>query len=400
MIMKKLINNIGRLISMDEDLGNIEDAAIIISGEKIEWVGHHNDMPLGDYEEISANCGVVFPGLVDCHTHLVHKGYREKEFAMRSRGATYQEIQASGGGIMSTVESTRAASMEELVGDAKVRMAEAASYGTTFVEIKTGYGLNLETEMKMLKAIDELDEKGQIGDVGTFLGAHVVPEEFKTNRQKYIDIVINDMLPASLEYKLCRFSDVFVEEGAFTPDEARQIAKKSAELGYRMKLHVDQFTNVGGGELAAELNAISADHLDKTTDKGLMAMAEKDVIGVLLPGASTFMGGKPPNGRKMIDLGVKVAVASDYNPGTCPALNLVLMASNAVTEMGLTVEEAWKAITINAALAIEEEKNRGSIVPGKFADLVCFNVPDENFPLYRFATNLVEWTMKSGEILS
>ena len=390
-VMKTLIKNIGKLISIDPLIGDIESSGIIIENGLISWVGEMKDVPSDSYKEIDAGGRLVLPGLVDCHTHLVHAGSRQNEFAMRAEGKTYQEIAEAGGGIMSTVNETRNASEELLLDSATKRVSEAFSFGTTFLEIKTGYGLDEKTEEKMLRVIEKLNL------TSTYLGAHVVPAEFKSDRKKYLEIVLNQISKLT-QYNSCKFVDVFVEDGAFNADEAKEIAKVAHQYNYRMKLHVDQFSDTHGGELAAELNAISADHLDETSEKGLKAMAKKNVVGVVLPGASFFVGDNFPNAKKMIDFGVDVAVASDYNPGTCPALNLVLMANIAITQCGLTVHQAWKSITLNAAKALGEEKRRGSITVGKIADLVCFNAEDENYPLYKFANHLIEWVMVGGEL--
>ena len=397
--MKKLVKDIGKLLTMDENLGSVENVAIVISDGKVEWVGNEKEIPKGNYEEVSASNGLVTPGLIDCHTHLVHFGYRQNEFADRARGKTYQEIAAAGGGIMSTVRSTREATFEQIANQSEERLFEAVSFGTSSLEIKTGYGLNVETELKMMNVIELLNDETNINVVGTFLGAHVVPTEFKNNRNDYINIVINEMLPKLSKSPVCKFVDVFVEEGAYSANDAKKISESASKYGLRTKLHVDQFTNVDGAMLAAELNAISADHLDRSTGAGLRKMAERNVVGVILPGASSFVGAKPPDARRMCDLGVNVSVATDYNPGTCPSLNLILMASMAVTQSGLTVEEAWKAITLNASRAIGEDERRGRIAKGMIADLTCFDVSDEAFPFYRYSTNFTSWVMINGIVV-
>lgn len=411
-----LITNIGRLVTMEPGkgregpLGVIEDAVLFAQGGCIKWFGTRSEWsksslrgaqatkqsPLGS---VDAKGGIVTPGLIDCHTHLVHAGSRQKEFLLRSQGKTYWEIAEAGGGIMSTVRATRAASSSELYRVSRDRSDEALKCGTTTMEVKSGYGLDIQTELKILETAKQIDASSEINIFPTFLGAHVVPEEYKNRRVDYVNLVIDKMLPAIAKKKLARFADVFVEEGAFTADEARVTAKAAKKYGMRMKLHVDQFKDSRGGELAAELGAISADHLDYVSDKGIVELKRAGVVAVVLPGATFFTGGKHhAPARKMVDQGVRVAIATDYNPGTNPCLNLLLTAMIAVSQMGLTLDEAWKAITMNAASALGIESECGSISVGKKADLVIFDAEDEYYPLYRYDKNCVQAVFVNGQM--
>ncbi|MFA4874699.1 MAG: imidazolonepropionase [bacterium] len=400
-----LISNISRLVTMDPAdgregrLGVIEDAAVRIEGDRIAWLGRAAELPLvqGPEQVIDAAGCVVMPGLVDCHTHLVHAGFRQNEFNLRSQGKSYQEIAAAGGGIMSTVAATRAASAEELLESASMRACAALSHGVTTIEIKTGYGLEVKTEAKMADVISRLRKNTPQTILGTQLGAHVVPPEYRDRRSEYLQMVIGVMMPNAARSGAVSACDAFVEEGAFTKDEARAVAGAGKILGLALHLHADQFTSSGGGELAAEMGALSADHLDEITDKGISAMASKGVVGVVLPGASFFAGrGHYPDARKMIDLGLTVAMATDYNPGTNPSLDPWMSASIGITQMGLSCDEALAAITRNAAAALGLS-DRGRIAAGLRADLVLLDAPDEYFPLYRYGMNFVKQVIIGGE---
>ncbi|MFH0800299.1 MAG: imidazolonepropionase [Pseudomonadota bacterium] len=402
-----LIKNIGRLVTLEPGagregiLGVIEDAAVRVRSGKIAWAGPRKKLPdAADREAVvDADGGVVMPGLIDCHTHLVHAGFRQSEFNLRSQGKSYQEIAASGGGIMSTVEATRKAKLKELFASAEQRAMEALSHGTTAIEIKTGYGLDRTAEAKMTEAIRALAGRGPQRIVGTFLGAHVVPREFKGRRGEYLQHILDDMLPAAKKSGVISACDVFVEDGAYTADEARKIGAAARAMGLGMHLHVDQFSDVGGGELAAELGALSADHLDHTSEKGMRAMARAGVGAVVLPGASFFAGrGRYPDVRKMIDLGLKVAIATDYNPGTNPSLDLWMAATIAVAQMGMTCDEALVAVTQNAA-SVLGLTDCGRVAVGNRADLIILDAPDEYFPLYRYGTNFVSKVLVSGAIV-
>ena len=400
-------------------LGVIKNATVEMAGKKIKWVGTLTNVPTYQRTNVlDARGCVVIPGLIDCHTHLVHADSRADEFAMRARGATYEEIAKAGGGIMSTVSVTRAASEDELFELAKTRAMESLSHGVTTIEVKSGYGLDLETELKMLRVVKRLGKELPQDFVPTFL-AHMVPSsEFMPaapsplpspsrgegegggGRVKYVRLITNQLLPAIAAEGLAKFCDVFVEKIAFTKNEAEEILKASAKLGLKPKLHADQLSSNGGAVLAAKLKAVSADHLEHVTKKGVAAMAKAGVTAVLIPSSTFFIGGKYAPAHQMINAGVNVAISTDYNPGTSPILNLWLAATMAVTQMKLAPEEAYKGITINAARAIGMETTHGSIAPGKVADLVILNTKNEFDPFYRFDKTFVEKVVKSGAIVN
>lgn len=396
-----LIKNIGRLVTMSPSggrsgaLGVIEDAALRANGGVIEWIGPNREANQKADETIDAEGGVVMPGLVDCHTHLVHAGSRQNEFRMRAEGKTYREIAEAGGGIMSTVRATRGASLGELCDEAARRADEALSRGVTTIEIKTGYGLDIDTEIKIADVIGRLHDENPIEVVGTFL-AHIIPPESIDNRVKYVELIVDDILPAISTKKWISACDVFVEDIAFKPDEARAIARRASDLGLALHFHVDQFSDGRGAELAAEFGALSADHLDHASERGLKALAKTGVTAVVLPGASFFAGGGHyPDARKMIAAGVKVAISTDYNPGTAPSLDLFLNASIAVTQMKMTCDEALMGITRYAAKALGLS-DRGFIERGMRADLTVLHAPDEYFPLYRYGCNFVRMVIVGG----
>lgn len=382
-------------------LGVIEEAALVIEDGRIAWLGCERDLPDLNAESLSvvdAKGTVVLPGLVDCHTHIVHGGFRHNEFKLRSEGKTYQQIAKQGGGILSTVRATREASDEELEASAMERLGELLSRGVTAVEVKTGYGLDYDAELKLVRVIDAIGRASLLRVVGTFLGAHVVPAEYREEREAYVDLVVNRMLPDIANNDAIAACDVFVEEGAYTADEARRVAEAARAVGLGLHLHVDQFTDVGGGELAAELGALSADHLDCTSDAGIDAMARAGVVGVALPGASFFAGrGRYPNVRRMIERGLGVAIATDYNPGTSPCLDPWLMATIAATQMGMSCDEALLGLTKHAAAALGLV-DCGRLSEGLRADFVFLDAPDEYFPIYRYGSNFVRAVMVGGEM--
>lgn len=402
-----LITNIARLVTMlpgagrEGSLGVICDAALRIVDGRIEWMGHFAELPeMREQEEIlNAAGGIVMPGLVDCHTHLVHGGFRQNEFNLRSQGKSYRDIAEAGGGIMSTVRATRAASFDELLSSARLRANEALSHGITTIEVKTGYGLNFDTEAKMIEVIHSLGERHPINVVGTSLAAHIVPPEYRDRRDDYIQLLIDKILPHSAKKRIISACDIFVEDVAFTPDEARKIAKAAHNLKLTLHMHVDQFCDGSGAALAAELGAVSADHLDYSSKEGVTAMRDSGIVGVLLPIASFFTGkGHCPNAREMLDQNLTLAIATDYNPGTSPSLDLWMAATIAVTQMGMSCDEALLAITKNAAMALKTS-DRGTISPGSRADLIFLDTPDEYFPLYRFSANCVVKTLIAGKVV-
>ena len=383
------------------ELGVIPNGAVAVGGGKILDVGS-NERIRESYrakERIDASGCIVTPGLVDPHTHLVFAGSRHLEFGLRMRGATYHEILEAAGGIHATVQSTRDASLDVLVDLARPRLENLLRFGVTTAEVKSGYGLDRETELKMLQAIRILDRKQPVRLVATYLGAHVVPLEYRDKRDTYLDIIILEMIPEVARQGLADAVDVFLDEGAFTKDEARAVLLAAKENGLKLKIHAGQFTDQGGPELIAELGGLSADHLEVISDKGIEAMAEAGVVANLLPGAAFSLRDHFPSGRRLVDGGVEVALATDDNPGTSRTENLPLMAAMGVTQMGLTVAEAWRGITTSAAKALGMQGEVGAIIPGMRGDLAIFSVPDFRAFVYHFGHNHTEAVIADGQII-
>ena len=367
----------------------IKDGAIAWEDGEIRWVGKEEELPeeYAGKDIMDAGGRMVIPGLVDCHTHLAFGGWRPDEFAMRVGGKSYLEIAKAGGGILSTVEATRKATEDELYAKASSFLDEMARLGMTTVECKSGYGLSLEDELKTLQVYKKLDQNHPVNIVSTFLGAHAIPPEFENNREGYIDLVINEMIPAVADEGLAEFCDIFVEDSAFSVDEARQILVTAQAAGLTPKLHADQLTSCGGAELAGELEAASADHLEQISDRGIEAMAESDVVGVSLPLASLYTQQQPLNCRKLIDGGVEVAVATDFNPGSAPSYDLPLAMMLACNMGRMTPAQVLKGATIYAAKAIQRDGKLGSIQAGKFADFAIVDAPDPDFWMYHYRPN-------------
>ncbi|MFC0297495.1 imidazolonepropionase [Geobacillus jurassicus] len=376
----------------------IENGTIVAVGPDDELVRRFADR-LAEAEVIDARGKTVTPGLVDPHTHLVYAGSREREWTMRLGGAAYMEIMNAGGGIHATTKATREASEETLYEESKQRLDQFLLHGVTTVEAKSGYGLSLEHEIKQLEAAKRLDDTHPVDVVSTFLGAHAVPSEWKHDPDEYVRLIINEMIPEVSRRGLAEFNDVFCERGVFTPDEARRILEAGKAYGLTPKIHADEIEPYGGAELAAEVGAISADHLLRASDEGVRRMAERGVIGVLLPGTAFFLMTKAADARRLIDAGVPVALATDCNPGSSPTVSLPLVMSLACLHMGMTPAEALAAATINAAHAIGRAHLIGSLEPGKKADLVMFNVPNYVQIMYYYGVNHAEMVIKGGKVV-
>jgi imidazolonepropionase len=390
-------------------LGIIEDGAVAVQGDRIALVGRTSDVlaEAGDAATLmNASDKVVLPGFVDPHTHVVFAGDRASEFEKRLQGASYMEILAAGGGIMNTVRTTREASLEDLVHQSHARLDRMLAHGTTTVEAKTGYGLDTENELKMLEAIRLLDQSHPVDLVPTFLGAHAVPEEYRGRADEYVDLVLDEMLPALkregyLETERPPFCDVFCEEGAFSLEQSRRILERARDLGMGLKIHTDEFKSLGGTALAVELGATSADHLACTTDEEIELLANSDTIGVLLPGTPFGLAEDHYSpARKMIDAGVAVALATDLNPGTCYCESMPFITALACRQMGMTPAETIVASTINAAFAIGRGYEVGSLEVGKKADLLILDLADYRHLAYRFGINPVQTVIKAGYLIS
>jgi imidazolonepropionase len=401
-----IIINASNIATCRDDLqgaGIIENGYVAIKDGKILAVaaGSPAQDLIGENTAIVDAAGkTVTPGLVDAHTHLVHGGSREKELPLKLKGVPYLEILKMGGGILSTVKNTRAASKEQLKEKASKSLREMLINGTTTVEAKSGYGLDLDTEIKCLEVALELDALQPVDIVSTYMGAHAVPENFKGNTQGYMDFMFDKVMPYVAQNKLAEFVDVFCEEGVFSPEETKAIFQKAREMGFKLKIHADEIIPLKGAELAAEMNATSADHLLAASDKGIEDMAKAGVTAVTLPGTSFYlMLGKYAQARKMIDAGVRVAIATDYNPGTSPTESLQAIMSFACFGMKLTPEEIIKAMTLHAAYALDRQKYIGSIEEGKMADLVIFDAPNVDYIVYHYGINHVDTVIKNGKIV-
>jgi imidazolonepropionase len=401
------------------ELSIIRDGALAISGEKIVAVGDTLDilsLAEATTRKIDARGKIVLPGFVDAHTHVVFAGDRANEFDLRLRGATYLDIQKAGGGIMSTVRATRAASLDDLVAQSRVRLDAMLAHGTTTAEVKTGYGLDTATELKMLDAVTQLDAEHVIDLIPTFLGAHVVPTEYKGREDEYVDLVVEEMLPqidgrwktgnrnnlnqSPVIRPPSFFCDVFCDDGAFTLEQTRKILSRAKELGFGLRVHADEFANLGAATLAAQLGAASADHLMVTRREEMQAMAQANTVAVLLPG-TTFGLGKTnfADGRAFIEENVPVALGSDLNPGTCWCESMPFIIALACRYEKLTPAEALVAATINAAYSLGIADRVGSLAPGKLADILIADVPDYRHLAYRFGTNPIERVIKRGKIV-
>jgi imidazolonepropionase len=352
-----------------------------------------------DIEFLDAQGMVALPGFVDSHTHTVFAGHRANEFALRAEGKTYQEIAASGGGIMSTMQATRAASEQELTELGHERLREMVRHGTTTVEIKSGYGLDTASELKILRAVDALRQKQPMTVIPTFLGAHATPPEFKDKPADYISCVLHEMLPTVHQSGLARFCDIFCEQHYFSVEDSRRILKAAQNLGFGLKIHADQLSASGAVELAAELGAISADHLECTTTSGVQTLAHSQTIATLLPGASFFLRHSYPPARALIDAGCAVALATDFNPGSSMTFSMPMMLTLASTQMQMSPEEAITAATLNGAAAVGLAHERGSLEVGKCGDIVLYKVPDYRYIAYHYAHNHAMRVIINGKIV-
>ena len=380
-----------------DEVHPIDAGTVVWDGDSIAWVGKLADLPQRWRGEPTVDCdgGIALPGLIDCHTHLAFAGWRADEFVERLRGKTYLEIAQAGGGILSTVAKTRAASPADLLARCRAFIKRIAALGVTTIECKSGYGLDLESEIKLLEVYRELDGTSMTV-VPTFLGAHTIPREYRDDRAGYVQRLIDTMIPVVAERKLARFCDVFVERSAFSLEEARRILDAASAYGLRPKLHADQLTGSGGAELAAAVGAVSADHLEHASDQGIEALAEQGVVAVMLPLASLYTREQPADAQRFVRKGVKVAVATDFNPGSAPSYHLPLALSLACTLNGLTPREAVKGATSIGALAVGLENSVGALEVGKRADIAIIDSPDIETWLYHFEGNRCRRGIKNG----
>jgi len=349
-------------------------------------------------EVINARGRLVTPGLVDSHTHLVFGGFRQNELAMKLAGAQYLEILAAGGGILSTVKATREAGFDELYDKAAGFLDEMLDHGTTTVEAKSGYGLDFETELKQLEVVRKLNIHHEMDLVATFMGAHAVPPEFAGNSDGYVDLLIKEIIPKMADEGLAKYCDIFCEDSVFNVEQSRKILLAAKEHGFELKIHADEIVDLGGAKLAAELCAVSAEHLIAASDEGLQALAKSGTTAILLPATSFYLGKPYARARKMIDLGIPVAIASDFNPGSSPSFNMQLTLTLAYIGYRMTPAEALTAATLNGACAIGLGDTKGTIEVGKDADIVVWDCPDLDFLFYRFGNNQVYTVIKNGGV--
>lgn len=372
----------------------LENAGRIVLVEKGEPPQHF--VNFAD-EVIDARGKTIVPGFVDAHTHLVHGGSRENELAMKLSGKSYMEIHEAGGGILSTVRSTRALSEKELTEKALRSLRVMLQHGTTTVEAKSGYGLDLETELKCLKVAKKLNELQPIQIISTYMGVHATPPEFG-DTDEYLDFVIERVLPEIKAQGIAEFVDAFCEKGIFSVEQTRRVLSEAKKLGFKLKVHADEIESFGGAELAAELGAVSAEHLMAISEQGIEALAKSGTVAVVLPATSFFlMAPQYAPAKKMIESGVCVAIATDYNPGSSPTENIQQAMWNACFKMKLSPEQIFRGVTINAAKAICRERIVGSLEKGKQADLLVLNAPSLEYALYHFGVNSVRQVWKQGK---
>ncbi len=397
-----VITGIGELVTNDPAVGGllgiVRDATVVVEEGVVVYAGPSGDLggAYAEHRTIDAEGRAVIPGFVDAHTHAVFAGDRASEFHARLRGASYEDVLAAGGGIYSTVAATREAGFVELIGKSLPRFRRMASTGTTTVEVKTGYGLDLESEFQLASAINAISMSLPMDLVPTFLGAHVVAPEYAGRPDDYIDLVVGDMLPAIAPF--VRFVDVFCDDVAFSVDQTRRVAEAATAHELPVRLHADQTSHSGGAALAAEIGAVSADHLDHATDEDFTAMATAGTTAVLLPGVSYSLGTPPPNGRRVWDSGVTVALATDCNPGTAYVETMPFVISLAVTQGGLRVEEAVWASTAGGAAALAMD-DRGRLTPGAIGDMAVLDAPTHEHLAYRPDAAMASGVVKAGVLL-
>ena len=397
------VNTNGQNIKRGSDLENIgvlTEHAIVVEKDTIkDLIPNSSIKNPSKYDIIDLTDKIILPGLVECHTHAAFAGSRSNEFKMRLQGKSYEHIARSGGGIISTVSAVRNTSLNDLVKLLIPRVKYFISQGITTLEIKSGYGLDLENEIKLLEAIKKMKSLFTIDIIPTFLGAHTYPPEFKDNHAGYLDLITQKMLPQIAEKKLAKFCDAFCERTAFSAEEVDIIFTKAKELGFHLRLHSEQFNNIGGLEMALSHEAVSVDHLEVMTDKQIFKLAAFEIVAVLLPGVSFFLDYEFAPARKLIDNNAIVALSTDYNPGSSHISNLNLIMSIAAIKMGMTFEEIISAVTINASKALLMNDKIGSIEIGKKADFAVFDAQDYSEIIYSVGKNLNTMTIKNGKII-
>ncbi|MST51190.1 imidazolonepropionase [Hornefia butyriciproducens] len=380
----------------------LRDAAVYIRDGVITEITDGGDLPLGSESAdvvLDANYRLVTPGLVDGHTHMVFGGYRQHEVAMKLKGATYLDILRAGGGILDTVRKTREADEADLCYKTGKFLDEMMNHGVTTCEAKSGYGLDFNSEMKMLEVIGRLNESHAMDVVPTFMGPHAIPEEYKGRPDDFIDMICGEMLPYVKEHKLAEFADIFCEDSVFNYEQSRKYLLRAKELGFGLRIHADEIEAIGGSRLAGELGCVSAEHLISIDEDGLESMAKGGTIAMCLPATSFYLGANYAPARRMIEMGIPVACASDFNPGSCPSMNLQFVMNLACLKYRLLPEEVLTAVTINPACAIGRGDRVGTLEVGKQADLVIWDAPDMEMLCYRFGSNMTARVVKKGKII-
>lgn len=378
----------------------LQNAAVAVADGIIKEITENGKIPEGEFNEvIDAEGKLVTPGFVDGHTHLVFGGYRQNEIPMKLAGASYLDILNAGGGILDTVRKTRTASFEELYEKSSGFLDEMLALGITTCEAKSGYGLDMENELKMLEVINELNEKHLMDVVPTFMGAHAVPPEYKGRADEYIDMMCDEVIPEVKKRGLAEFCDVFCEDSVFDAAQSRKYMEAAQKNGFDLKIHADEIEDIGGSKLAGEMKAVSAEHLIAAGEDGMDSMAEGGTTAMLLPATSFYLGKTYAPAKRMIEKGIPIAIASDFNPGSCPSLNLQFAVNLGVLKYKMTPEEVLTAVTINPACAIGRGHIVGTIEEGKQADIVIWNAPDFEMLCYRFGSNLAHKIIKKGELI-
>lgn len=385
------------------DLHIIDDGAVVIENGVITAVGKTREVLARfdetGFETIDATGKAVLPGFIDSHTHFVFAGYRAEEFSWRLSDESYMEIMNRGGGIVSTVRATREASREVLIESGRKRLDSMLSFGVTTVEGKSGYGLDEKTEIKQLEVMEALDKLHPVDILRTFLGAHAVPEDFKGREDKFIDYMTDSVMPQIAHRNLAEFCDVFCEKDVFSLEQSKRLLLKAKELGFKLKIHADEIFPFGGAELAAELGVVSADHLLHASDKGIAKLAERGIVATLLPGTAFSLKEPYARGRYIIDQDCAVALATDFNPGSCFSESIPLIFALATLYMDITIEEAVTALTINGAAAVDRADSIGSIDVGKTGDIIILEFPSYKYIPYHIGVSCVEKVIKNGNLV-
>ncbi len=386
------------------DIGLINDGAIVIVDDIIEFVGTTEEVDKAypdqsGYEVIDATGHAVLPGFVDSHTHFIFGGYRADEFGWRLRGDSYMSIMERGGGIASSVTATKKATAEELYNAGVDRLNRMMSYGVTTVEGKSGYGLDEETELRMLRVMKQLNEEHPMDIVTTFLGPHATPVEYKGRNKEFLEFNLKEVMPKVMEEGLAEFADIFTEKNVFEIEESRYYLEEAKKLGFKLKMHADEIVDIGGSALAVEVGCTSADHLLMANEENIRKMANSDIVSTLLPATAFSLAHPYANGRAMIDAGCAVAIASDYNPGSCHTCSIPLLIALSCIYMHLSVEEVVTGLTINGAAAVGRADSVGSLEVGKKADLVMLQHPSIQYLPYCAGMNIVERVMKNGKFI-